>query len=542
MSRSRRAAAAAVLLLTGFQLGTALLGIDYGRHWDEHFLQSILSESVTDLDAWPRKYFYGSLYSGMGYLALAPEWFDALPRLVAAAREIGQYGGPLEPSAEIRTIQAGLLAHIQEPAFVLRTRTLFALAAALGIPCLFLAGARLAEGPWGGVVAAAVLGLSWEFGTHARHIAIDAILVALVALFLALLARFLRPAPGDARPERWLYLAAGVSGLATGAKFHALLLGVSVLGAIFARADRARPRRALLQALCCAAIAGAGTLAVNPGLLLDTVQVANDWGYTTRDYFRESDLIADPYRSLGFLHHLREASLYLVTAALSPRPPLGLALAAVAALGFVTAWRRDWKLTLALGAFVPVYVGVMSLSGLILVRNELPVLPVLAIFVMWGVEALLRGRRTRWLAGALLAAWVAGNATHVTATALTVRQPWDEGRVVASVREYVARHPDERFLISRALLALASRTGAPFQDLTNALADPNEPFDHFVYQPSEYPAQVPGASKLGYFRSVFGSQEVNYDYYPDWIGRGQERRAYVIDEDLARQLFRELPR
>ena len=540
-ARQRLVAAAAALLLTGFHLGTTWLGIDYGQHWDEHFLQSLLADSVDELDAWPRNYFYGSLYAGMGYLALAPDWGAALPRLVAAAREVGQYGGRLEPNDEIRAIQAALRDRVWQPEFLIRVRMLFASAAALGVLWVYAAGSRLAQRPWGGVLAAGVLALSWEFNTHARHVAVDALLVMLVAGCFALLARYLEPSERESRPERWLYLAAALCGVATATKFHALLLLVSVIGVGIARA--ASPAHAALRAARCLALAAVATLAVNPGLLFDTVQVANDWGYTTRDYFRGSDLIADPYRALGPLHHLREATVYLAAAVLSPRAGLALVLSSVAALGFVARWRRDWRTTLAVGAFVPAYVLAISQAGLILVRNLLPVLPVLALFVMWGFEVLLLGgRRMRWLALALCAVWLGVNAVHITTTALSVRRPYPAERLVQDVREYVQRRPDERFLISNGLLALATKAGAPFRDLPNAQNDPRQPFDYFVYQPWEYSAQLPGDEKLGYFRRVFGSREVNYDYYPDWIGRGMDRRAYVIEEDKARRLFRELPR
>ena len=539
-SKQGAAAIGMVLLLALFQLATARLGIDYGSHWDEHFLQGILADSVKELDAWPRRYFYGSLYAGTGYLALAPEWIGALPRLVGAAREVGQYQGRLEPTQEIREIQGALLERIYDPAFLIRTRTLFALAATLGIVALFLAGRRLGRSPWSGVLAAAVLALSWEFNTHARHIAVDGILVALVATFLALLARFLGAAPVERNPDRWLYLAAAVCGLATGAKFHGLLLLVPLVGVVLARGDRAHPGRAAKQIAACLGVAGAVMVAVNPGLVFDTVQVANDWGYTARDYWRESDPLGDPYKSLGTLHHLREATVYVITAVLSPRPALSVALFGVAALGFVASWDRDWKTTLAVGAFVPVYLLVMSRAGLIIVRNYLPVLPVLAIFVMWGLEALLLGgRRRRWLAFGLCGLWAVSNGTHIVSTALTVHRPHDAERLVREVREYIGQRPDERFVVSRGIASVARRAGAPLRDLPNVrgIASSGGPFDYLVYLPSEYSGQLPGVSRVGYFRAVFGSREVNYDYYPNWVGHGLDRRVYLLDERKARDLL-----
>jgi hypothetical protein len=53
---------------------------------------------------------------------------------------------------------------------------------------------------------------------------------------------------------------------------------------------------------------------------------------------------------------------------------------------------------------------------------------------------------------------------------------------------------------------------------------------------------VPGALRLGYFQAVIGSREVNFDFNPDWIGRGRELRAYVIDAEKAEALLGALSR
>jgi hypothetical protein len=366
-----------------------------------------------------------------------------------------------------------------------------------------------------------------------------------VAAWLALLARFLAPAPEERDPRRWLLGAAALCGLATGAKFHGLLLLVPLLGAVLARAERGEPGRALRLAAAALAVTAGVTLAVNPGLIFDTAQVANDWGYTASDYWRDTDPIRDPYKSLGVLHHLREAAGYVVAATLSPHPLLSAALFGVAALGFVAAFRRDWKGTLALAAFVPVYLGVLSRSGLIIVRNYLPVLPVLALFVMWGFEALLLGRPAlRRLGLALCVLWAAVNGAHLVSSAASVRRGHDGASLVRDLRSYIEAHPDERFLVSRRVAALAAKEGAPLRDLPNVrgIESGAGPFDRLVYQPAEYRGQLPGASRIRYFRAVFGSREVNYDYYPTWIGHGLDRRIFVLDEDKARPLLEALSR
>lgn len=532
---------AATLLLAAFQLGTVRLGADYGSHWDEHFLQTLLTDSVTELSAWPRKYFYGSFYAAAGYVALAPEWMGALPRTLAAARRLAQYTGRLEPNDEIRAVQAALHERIQSPDFLIRARMVFAAFATLGVLAMFSAGRRLGRGPWSGALAAAGLALSWEFNTHARHIAVDAMLVALVAAFLALLARFLAPKPGE-RPERWLLAAAALCGFATGTKFHALLLLAPLLAAVVVRRDRAQPGRTARQAALCVGIAAAVTLAVNPGLVFDTVQVATDWGYTAKDYFRSSQPLYDPYRSPGGLFHLREATLYVVAALLSPSAWLAVPLFGVALFGVAANAERDRGATLAVGLFVPAYLLALSSSGLVIVRNYLPVLPALALCLTWGLEALFAGGRARRaLAAAICTVWAGFNGAHIVTTALSVDGAWGDERLARAVHAYIEAHPDERFLVSRRLASTAAEAGVPLLPLANARSIQHAgEFDCLVYMPAEYPGQLPGATRVGYFRAVFGSREVDYDYYPNWIGQGLDRRAYALDASKARPLLEAL--
>jgi hypothetical protein len=362
-----------------------------------------------------------------------------------------------------------------------------------------------------------------------------------VAVFLALLARFLAPKPSE-KPERWLFAAAALSGFATATKFHALLLLVPLLGAVVARRDRAHPRRTARQAALCLGIAAVVTLAVNPGLIFDTVQVATDWGYTAKDYFRSSLPLYDPYRSPGGLFHLREATLYVVAVELSPYPWLAVPLFGVALFGVAARAERDRPATLALALFVPVYLLALSRSGLVIVRNYLPVLPVLALFLMWGLEALFAGSRARRaLALLVCTVWAAANGAYIATSALSVRRAWDDAELAREVHAYIEAHPDERFLVSRRLAEAAAGAGVPLLPLPNARSIlKGGEFDCLVYTPAEYPGQLPGAMRVGYFRAVFGSREVDYDYYPNWIGRGLERRAYALDASKARPLLEAL--
>jgi hypothetical protein len=222
-----------------------------------------------------------------------------------------------------------------------------------------------------------------------------------------------------------------------------------------------------------------------------------------------------------------------------------VALFGVALFGVAANAERDGRTTLAVASFVPVYLLALSGSGLVLVRNYLPVLPVVALGVMWGIDALVAGgrggRARRAAALALCGLWASVNGAHIVTSALSVRRDWSDERLARAVHAYVEDHPDERFLISRRLADTAAKAGVPLLPLPNARSiRQGGAFDCLIYLPAEYPGQLPGATRVGYFRAVFGSREVDYDYYPDWIGRGLDRRAYALDASKAEPLLEAL--
>lgn len=531
----------ALLLLIFFHISTAIMGVNYGTHWDEHYIQTLLSNGIKDLNAWPQKYFYGSIYTAIGCLALAPEWLGSLPELIQEANKRHQYAGRVTPTPKIVIIQDELLKKVNSEGFLVRTRIIFLSFAVLCILWIYLAVKRLTSNSMVSLIAALVIGLSWEINTHSRHIAVDAIFTQFVALQLYLLICYLYPKEDKVHNTGNIIIAAVVAGIASGTKFIAITLIIPTIGAILTRNYRMKLKRKFQLIFITVLIALGLMILVNPGLILDTVQVANDWAYTAFDYCRPTLPIQDPYKTFGRMDHLGHIVTYVATDALSPFLLIGLSLFVIGIFGWVVSLRKNWRITLALSSFFPIHILILTGGDLFIVRNYLPLIPVMAIYIAIGMSLLLEKQRYRMITLFFIFTWIIMNSFHLLTTSLTVGYPASPSKIIQKVQDYIIKNADKKFLVIPSVENLANREKMSILRFSNTQTVRNDPvngyYDFCLYTYKDFRAQAPNKPKLNYFTKVFGSQEVNFNYYPDWIGRNRKERIFVIDRSTAEILF-----
>jgi hypothetical protein len=207
---ARRAglAAPAVALFALF-VATDLRGVDFGTHWDEMQWHIQSARDMIDSGVFlPHTYIYPSL----------SKWFVLLP-VVPVGLETA-----LRTGFDHHAIQAAMKAAAAGPEFLLTARTVFILVSALAIVWLYAAALVLRPRWWEAFIAAATLGLSWEFAYHSRWVANDCLLTQFAALTILMLALFHRSGRAG-----WVYGAAVAVGLGTGTKYPGVILLVPVL-------------------------------------------------------------------------------------------------------------------------------------------------------------------------------------------------------------------------------------------------------------------------------------------------------------------------
>jgi 4-amino-4-deoxy-L-arabinose transferase-like glycosyltransferase len=480
-----------LLLITLFMV-TGFRGIEFGYHWDEpatmRYARAIVTEGVFLM----RPYYYPGLTKT---LVLVPALDDGLRVL--------WHGGGVRQS-----LAAMLLALDDAPRYLLQARFLFLAVSALAILWLYLAVWVLTRRWWQATLAAAIFGLSWELGYHARWVAPDCIVGQFAALCLLMLALHHRRGKSG-----WLWAAAIAAGLAAGTKYPgALLLGPVMLCAALQKTATLWQRTA--RVVTVGAIAFATYLVTTPGTVLDPITFTDNFAEQSGMYARGH---LGYTVSVGF-PHLGLLVRYLALNLFSPYMPIAVLFFGSAIAGGALCWREDWRLAAALTGFLVLFATVFCWRyPVFIVRNYLLMAPFLAFLSARGLaEPLLR---LRWPTARLALAIVicgalTANAAWLISAAESIRHP-NDGAAAAEAITYVRNHPHTRFRLSPRVTALAaSRSLTLPANIVQANAD-----EVVFFALSE------GAPAINWLvndpwltRAVFGPREVNFNYYSTWSG------------------------
>jgi hypothetical protein len=507
-----------VLLPLSFLILTALPGIDFGDHPDEVGSQIWPATRTIETGvALPQNYRYPDVDYRLTLAVLAP---DALTGLVHEIR--GRDGA----------LFTALHSAVRSHEFHLRVRTVFLALAALSTVWVYLQvlawGRHWAEA----LLAAALLGLSWEVSYHARWIAPDAVMMqfgALVMLGATLAVR----RPGS---RGWLVLAAVAVGLACGTKYPggALLLPVLVAASLshaFGAGVRGRIRALLVVGL----VSGLTFLLTTPGALLESAKFAQDvlgemWHYQSghRGHTVEPGL-----------DHLGRIVVYLTQVLFSHYPPIAVAVFLASLVGAYALCRESRVLALAYLLFPVAFLLFMSSQRVMFVRNLLVVAPFLALLAARGFGFAweqVHSRLVRVGIGAAATTICLANAAWLSEAASTFSSPPD--RFVREVAAYIEARPTTRFLASdRVWAELRIARPEPFPNLTR---DPAAIVDQAIFHASEtaaYRGEWP-ANRPGLTLATFGPQSVNLSYYPTFpIHTADPDPILAMEADRARALL-----
>lgn len=475
---------------------TGLRGVNYGYHWDEDGWHIAPAQLMVKTGVFlPKNYIYPSLDK---YLVLLP----AIPPGIRAA--IDNAGQPLP-------IQAAMLKSMQQADFLLRVRGVFIVVSGLAILWMYGAAIALRHKPWEALVAAAGLGLSWEYAYHSRWAVTDCILVQFSALTLFMLALFQRTGG-----PRWLYAAAVAAGLGTGTKYTGVfLLAPVVMASVLAlpwNAFWAQVRRATL--LC--GLAFAVYLLTTPATILDPFQFMTETRGIS-EYYKHSH---GGYTTTGMLDHVWIVAAYFALVFFSPYQWIALPAFVAMALGALLWFRRDARFALLLVGFPALFLAMFCFRyRVVIIRNYLFVTPFLALLLARGVAdlAALLSRRPwpRWGLAAILSGALAVNAAWLIAAGESIRSI-DPNLYVRQAIEYVAKHDSIRFRVSPRIRSLARAQGLAMPP--NVVKD-KEGSQVVFFGTAEGPGDWNWRVNDPWLtKAVFGPREVNFDYYSSWNG------------------------
>lgn len=492
-------------LLVALFVFTGYRGIDFGYHWDER--DSVLLQT--------RAMVAKGVF-------LPPEYnYPGVAKLLVAVPALDDGLGALARGADLRQIFGAMLLAIDAADYLLQARLVFLIVSALAIIWVYLAVWVLTRRWWEATLAAAILGLSWEFAYHARWAVCDCILAQFAALCLLLLALYHR----DGR-ARWLWAAAIAAGLAAGTKYQGvLLLAPIALSAVVQTPATIRKRA--VRVVAVGVICVGSYLFTTPGTVLDPISFATSFHAISAQYTtgHMGYSVAPGFPHLGLL--LR----YLAIDLFSPYAPIAVVLFAAASVGAAIYCGQDRKFAAVLVGFPVLYAAYFcSKYSVFIVRNYLLLAPFLAVLSAFGLSEALR--RLRWPAARLALPVAAGcalvaNAVWLISAGESIRRR-DDGTAASEAVAYVRDHPRARFRVSARVTALARQRGLAVP--ANATQADGDEVVFFAKSeggpPTGWTANDPWLT-----RAVFGPREINFNYYSNW---GGSDRVVVMTREKAR--------
>ncbi|MCC7385752.1 MAG: phospholipid carrier-dependent glycosyltransferase [Deltaproteobacteria bacterium] len=495
-----------VLLVFGFAVRVAWQGIDFGQHWDEHIIILAMQRSLRSGLFLPQRYNYPSVPFYLPYFALASDafalwWADvSLPKAVQA-----------------------LVGVVQSHWFLLSCRRLFSalvLSSILWVYVLIYAWRRVW---WEALLGAAILGLSFELGYHARWVAPDGVMMQFGALTMALLVVSRQALPGA--PGSYLTAAAIAAGLTCGSKYPGGILLLPVLLApLLDPRLRAKPWIAGLTVVKLGALFALAYLFTTPATLVDAFAFREQLDAVARVYKEEGHA---GYTVIAGAPHFAKLLTYLGRVALSPFTSVAAVFAMAAAVGAVLLLMRERAMAVLLVGVPVLYVSYFSQTRVMIVRNLLILFPFLAVLAAYGLAESARAIATlaeRRLPPAVVRAVLAVTLTspllfgaaYLQRAQATIQQR-RQVDPIAALAGYLDQHPEERFGLSpdarRRLHAYDEKVRPNVVDEPS----PETMVAVFPREISNWMWRLP-ANDLGSYRLLpTGPLDVSWDYYPSWM-------------------------
>jgi hypothetical protein len=535
--RPGAAAGVTVAFLALFFFGTGLLGLDFGRHWDEPYQINGLTDCVDKLTLFPQRYIYHGLYFGLGVpvmLALTLRPFgQALSELLRAPTPIANLGA----LPAMRTFQQSANRALNSHAYLLGTRGLVLAISTLTLVWVYLTVRRLYPRRYlPAVAAAAFVAGCWELQYHARFIAVDAPIAAFAALELLLLTHA-ATAPSPGRATRWYCAAAVAAGLMLACKATGVfgLVPIAAFPGLMSETLGGRARRRLVLTLRGMLALFVTAFVLSPAVFLDPLRYVAQLRVTQRDYNLMA--IDHPHYVTGFFEHFRRLSVWFLAVVPSHFVLPALCFSGLALIGVVELLRRHRRLTLTWLTFVAASIAGLTPNRLLIVRNDLMLIPFMA--VAFGAGVMLVGdrlprRHLRYALALLVAGTVVANGTWLFTAGLSVRTT-TEAKINAAVQRDLERHP-RPIRISPALHDLMKLPLDRYYRCQPAALDRPVPRS-VLLKYSEYDDPRWRANRLHFHKALYSSWEVNYDWNsPAWIGNFYNQRVARITLEDARTI------
>ncbi|KKU14531.1 hypothetical protein A3A20_00355 [Candidatus Wolfebacteria bacterium RIFCSPLOWO2_01_FULL_45_19] len=504
----KRIFSALITLLVLWVFFVGVYGVDVGRHWDETaFTVPLITKSIENGRILPGYYYYPSVWYHLSLTGLVPDAFAFLKTV--------DYGDLRESIAH--DFKDWLVAASESEAFKLRTRGIFIAVSALSVLWIYFLVLRLRNNHFEALLAAALTGLSWEMGYHMRWIIPHLVMTQFAVLTMMGVVFATRHAE-QKKKFLWLYFAAGAAGLTTGTLYNGgvFILPVALALYFYVKESGWRLTDFLKQAGILASVFAGAYLVSTPGTILDPVRFVGNLLYEFKAYA----LHGVGYTVTSF-EHASLLSQYFVFVVFSPYFLISLFFAVASLVGVYVLIKEDRKTAyiflVPLAAFL---IFLISLNTMY-VRNFLPVFPFFAMFAAIGVSYFYKKLASHFLFIGLIVFMLVANAVWLFNAAQSIRER-HTANYADQLLQYINGRPDVEFAVSSAVqkeLSVLSGELPPNVKSESFSPDGLAVFRAFELDPENdetWNKWTP--NRFNYTERWFGPYEVNFNYYPGWMG------------------------
>ena len=458
-----------------------LLGTNFGHHWDEHLFVEFADDFHFNGRIIPTLYLYPSFCY---YLVLAASIVFRLFHHLPAG--------------------ASLIPNIQ---FTLFTRGIFVFLSSLSVIWVYVMTLKITKRFWVAAVAALIFCCSFEFSYHSRWAVSD--LIAVQFAFLSTTILFF----DIAMPQRIL-LSAAVAGIAAGTKYTAGIVCLNILITlavwILGMEKSARAKCFLKYFVQVWLVFGFVFVVTTPGCIYHLKTFVHDLRFQKAMY-GGGHLLCDTVGA-GWPHFSRLA-VYIVFCLFSKYSLASLVISVFVFMG--TAWALREKRWDVFGLFfvMLIYVLYVSSHPLLIVRNDLYILPYFAVLAACGVYALHERVKSRALvrsADAVLAVVIAFSLFGVATASWSVYS-MSSINMKNELAEFLRNHPQNRYFFSKDVRAELP----PGYDIAG---QPENRQTYLIFFKDEVDVKDLPPEGFDKYRMISGPQDVNLNYYPDWSG------------------------
>ena len=499
-----------ISLIIAIVVTTGLRGVDFGYHWDEDPAQLYpLKEAILSGTLLPNWYIYPSVNNWLNLFALVP----------SAVKD-------LLTSSQTGLNIAHLVKVVDSQIFLLRLRSLRIFISAFSIVWAYVTVLLWKKNWLQAVLAASILGFSFEIAYHSRWVATDVIMMQFGALTVFGIVLAIH------QPEKrvWIKLAAVAAGLACGTKYPGGIFLLPVAFTAYQIQGKEMRKRKVLPILEVVAIFLGTYLISTPGTVLqstrfweDVTRVVNIYG--EKGHFR--------YTATPGLSHLMKIFTYLGLDLLSKYMPIALYFSLFSLVGAYAIWKESRKLGLVLVLLPLLYILYFSIQRVMIVRNLLVLSPFIAILSTNGIAYIWKRLTNKLLQVCLIVITIAAlivNAAWLIYAGETIRYRGTD-QYVHELVDFIEDRPDTIFLVSdQARTAIESINA---EQLTNITSEMKKEVDVIAIYAFEVPHTIWPANIWDLTITTFGPQEVNFNYYPTWEGND---RVVLMNIDRAREI------